>query len=235
MLVQWKNVHPIQYTSISLICGAILVGIEMKDCSHLKDGKTYPIFFLGTPKRIKGDIVTFKKTDTPFSIVKGVLPDIKTTVSHKIVDITNDADRRHGHRQFELHLTTQEHIPDRKITGLTAGVDIGKLATYVAPSDGTTRVLRLYNTEINKRVRKLQSERDRCTYQSNRWNRLNDRIKRQRKVIHNWQLNEYRHFCKKLCVDCDIIKFENLNLMDIARKGGNRAKGKNHTLKESKT
>ena len=232
MMAEWEDTK--DHTSIHLIRGAILAGIEMKDCQHLKDGKTYPIFFLGAPKRITTNMIWFKKSDTPFSMVRGRLPDIKTIVSHKIVDITNDADRQHGHRQFELHLTVQEHIPDRKITGLTAGVDIGKLTAYVVLSDGTSRVLRLYNSGISKHVRKLQSERDRCVYGSNKWNRINDRMRRQRKALYNWQLNEYRHFCKKLCVDCDIIKFENLNLVNLARKGGNHAKGKNRTLKESK-
>ena len=232
MLVEWENAKG--YAPISMIRGAILAGIEMKDCQHLKDGKTYPIFFLGAPKQIQNNMVWFPKSNTPFSLVKGGLPDIKTIASHKIVDITNDADRQHGHRQFELHLTTQEHIPDRKITGLTAGVDVGKLTAYVVLSDGTSRVLRLYNAGINKHIRKLQSQRDRRMYDSNRWNRLNNRIKIQRKVLYNWQLNEYRHFCKKLCVDCDLIKFENLNLVNLARKGGNHTKGKNRTLKESK-
>ena len=233
-LAEWENVDPVQYAPLSMIRGAILAGIEMKDCQHLKDGKTYPIFFLGSPKRIQNNMVVFPKSDIPFSIVRGRLPDIKTIVSHKIVDITNDADRHRGHRQFELHLTVQEQIPDRKITGLTAGVDVGKLTAYVVLSDGTTRILRLYDTEISKHIRKLQSERDRCMYGSNKWNRLNARIKRQYKALYNWQLNEYRHFCKKLCMDCDIIKFENLNLVNLARKGGNYTKGTNRTLKESK-
>ena len=231
MMAEWENVSP---KSISMIRGAILAGIEMKDCKHLKDGKIYPIFFLGAPKQIKHNMIWFKKSNVQFSIVRGRLPDGTTIASHKIVDITNDAGRRRGHRQFELHLTVQEYIPDRKITGLTAGVDMGKLTAYVVLSDGTTRVLRLYDTEINKHIRKLQSERDRCTHNSNKWNRINNRIRRQRKVLYNWQLNEYRHFCKKLCVDCDLIKFENLNLINITRKGGGRAKGKNRTLKESK-
>ena len=234
MLAEWENVSPVQYAPLSMIRGAILTGIEMKDCLHLKDGKTYPIFFLGAPKRIQNNTVWFPKFNTPFSIVRGRLPNIKTIASHKIVDITNDADRHRGYRQFELHLTVQKQIPDRKITGLTAGVDIGKLTAYVVLSDGTTRVLRLYNTELNKHIRKLQSERDRCMYGSNKWNRINARIKRQYKALHNWQLNEYRHFCKKLCVDCDLIKFENLNLVNLARKGGNHTKGKNRTIRESK-
>ena len=188
MLAEWENVSPKGYASLSMIRGAILAGIEMKDCQHLKDGKTYPIFFLGAPKQIKHNMVWFPKSNTPFSIVRGRLPDIKTIVSHKIVDITNDADRRRGHRQFELHLTVQEHIPDRKITGLTAGVDVGKLTAYVVLSDGTTRVLRLYDTEINKHIRKLQSKRDRCVYNSNRWNQLNNRIKRLYKALYNWGL-----------------------------------------------
>ena len=234
VLAEWENVSPKGYASLSMIRGAILAGIEMKDCQHLKDGKTYPMFFLGAPKRIQNNMVWFPKSNTPFSMVRGRLPDIKTIASHKIVDITNDADRKRGHRQFELHLTVQEHIPDRKITGLAAGIDVGKLTAYVVLSDGTTRVLRLYNTEINKHIRKLQSQRDRCMYGSNKWTKINNRIKIQRKALHNWQLNEYRHFCKKLCVDCDLIKFENLNLVNIARKGGGRTKGKNRTLKESK-
>ena len=234
MMAEWENVNPKCYAPISMIRGAIMAGIEMKDCLHLKDGKTYPIFFLGAPKRIENNMVWLKKSDTPFSIVKGSLPDIKTITSHKIVDITNDADRHRGYRQFELHLTVQKEIPDRRITGLTAGVDVGKLTAYVVLSDGTNRVLRLYNTEINKHIRKLQSERDRCMYDSNKWNKINARIKIQRKALYNWQLNEYRHFCKKLCVDCDIIKFENLNLINLARKGGNYTKGRNRTLKESK-
>ena len=234
MLAEWENIDPTQYAPLSMIRGAILAGIEMKDCPHLKDDKTYPIFFLGAPKRIENNMVWFPKSDTPFSIAKGRLPDIKTIASYKIVDITNDADRHRGYRQFELHLTVQKEIPDRKITGLTAGVDVGKLTAYVVLSDGTSRVLRLCNDEIHKHIRRLQSERDRCMYGSNKWNRIDARIKRQRKALHNWQLNEYRRFCKKLCVDCDLIKFENLNLVNLARKGGNRAKGRNRTLKESK-
>ncbi len=234
MMAEWDNTDPKECAPLHLIRGAILAGIEMKDCTHLKDGKTYPIFFLGAPKRIKHNTVTFPKSDTQFSITKGRLPNIKTVVSHKIVDITSDADRRRGHRQFELHLTIQKYIPDRKITGLTAGVDIGKLTAYVALSDGTTRLLKLYNDEIGKHIRKLQSERDRCTHNSNRWNKINDSMKRQRKTLYNWQLNKYRHFCKELCVDCDLVKFENLNLVNLTRKGGNCAKGKNRTLKESK-
>ena len=77
-------------------------------------------------------MVWFTKSDTPFSIVRGQLPDIKTIASYKIVDITNSADRHRGHRQFELHLTVQTYIPDRKITGLTSGVDVGKLTAYVS-------------------------------------------------------------------------------------------------------
>ena len=177
MLAEWENVRPVQYASISMIRGAILAGIEMKDCQHLKGGKTYPICFLGAPKRIKHNMVWFAKSDIPFSIVSGRLPDIKTIASYKIVDITNDADRHRGHRQFELHLTVQKQIPDRKITGLTAGVDVGKLTAYVVLSDGTKRVLKLYNMEINKHIKKIQSERDRCMYDSNRWNRINARIK----------------------------------------------------------
>ncbi len=234
MMAEWENVNPKDYASISLIRGAILAGIEMSGCQHLKDDKTYPIFFLGAPKRIKNNTVVFPKSDIPLSIVKGVLPDIKTIVSYKIVDVTNDADRARGHRQFELHCTVQKHIPDRKITGLTAGVDVGKLTAFVVLSDGTKRVLKLYNMEINKHIKKIQSERDRCMYDSNKWTKLNARMKRLRKTLYDWQLNEYRHFCKKLCVDCDIIKFENLNLVNLARKGGNRAKGKNRVLKESK-
>ena len=234
VLAEWENVNSKDYAPLSMIRGAILAGIEMKDCQHLKDGKTYPICFLGAPKQIQNNMVWFAKHDTPFSIVKGRLPDVKTIASYKIVDITNSADRHRGHRQFELHLTVQTYIPDRKITGLTAGVDVGKLTAYVVLSDGTTRVLRLYNAEINKHIRKLQSKRDRCMHGSNRWNRINNHIKIQRKALYNWQLNKYRHFCKELCVDCDLIKFENLNLVNLARKGGNRAKGKNRTLKESK-
>ena len=234
VMAEWENVNSKDYAPISMIRGAILAGIEMKDCQHLKDGKNYPICFLGAPKQIQNNMVWFAKHDTPFSIVKGKLPDVKTIASYKIVEITNNADRHRGHRQFELHVTVQTYIPDRKITGLTAGVDVGKLTAYVVLSDGTSRVLRLYNAGINKHIRKLQSERDRCMYDSNKWNRINDRIKRQRKALYNWQLNEYRHFCKKLCVDCDLIKFENLNLVNLARKGGNYTKGKNRTLKESK-
>ena len=229
MMLQWDAT--IKYPPLAMIRGAILAGIEMKDCTHLKDGKTYPIFFLGAPKRIDGNSVTFPKSNVPFSIVKGTLPDKNTIVSHKIVDITNHADHT---RQFELHYTVQKYIPNRKITGITAGVDIGKLTAFVALSDGTKRVLKLYNTEIIQHIRILQSERDRCVHKSNKWTKIDNRIKRQRKALYNWQLNEYRHFCKKLCVDCDIIKFENLNLVNITRKGGNRAKGKNRVMKESK-
>ena len=232
MMAEWENAKG--YAPLSMIRGAILAGIEMKDCQHLKDGKVYPVFFLGAPKQLTGNTVIFPKSNTPFSMVGGRLPDTKTIASYKIVDITNGADRQHGHRQFELHLTLQEHIPARKITGLTAGVDVGKLTAYVVLSDGTSRVLRLYNAEINKHIRKLQSQRDRCMYGGNKWTKINNRIKIQRKALHNWQLNEYRHFCKKLCVDCDLIKFENLNLTNLARKGGGKTKGKNRTLKESK-
>ena len=101
VMAGWENVDPVQYAPLSMIRGAILAGIEMKDCQHLKDGKTYPIFFLGAPKRIKHNIVVFPKFDIPFSIVKGQIPDIKTIASYKIVDIMNDVDRRRGHRQQE--------------------------------------------------------------------------------------------------------------------------------------
>ena len=114
-----------------------------------------------------------------------------------------------------------------------AGVDMGKLTAFVTLSDGSKpRLLKLYNESISKQIRKLHSERDRCQYQSNKWTRINERMKRQYKSLHNWQLNEYRHFCKQLCVDCDLIKFENLNLQQITRKGSGRSK--NRVLKESK-
>lgn len=101
MMAEWENAKG--YAPLSMIRGAILAGIEMKDCQHLKDGKVYPVFFLGAPKQLTGNTVIFPKSNTPFSIVRGRLPDTKTIASYKIVDITNGADRQHGHRQFELH------------------------------------------------------------------------------------------------------------------------------------
>ena len=113
MMTQWDATR--EYPPLSLICGAILAGIEMKDCKHLKDGKNYPIFFLGKPKRARDNVVVFSKSDMPFYITHGRLPE--DIISYKIVDITNHADRC---RQFELHVTTQKQIPNRKITGVHA-------------------------------------------------------------------------------------------------------------------
>ena len=52
-----------------------------------------------------------------FKLQKGTLPE--TSQSYKIVDVTNNADKE---RQFELHVTVREHVPDRVATGVHAGM-----------------------------------------------------------------------------------------------------------------
>lgn len=97
--------------TLDWVRGAILEGHKMKGYTHVKFGrKTYPLYSaVQLGKKSKGNTVYFPKCDTPFKLQKGHLP--RTSQSYKNVNVTNHDDRE---RQFELHITIREHVPDRR-------------------------------------------------------------------------------------------------------------------------
>ena len=209
--------------------GAVLAGMEM-GCSHVKYGKKYPLYSsVPLAKRCKGDAVYFPKCNTPFKLQKGNIPD--TSQSYKIVDVTNHTDKE---RQFELHVTIREHIPERVATGIHAGGDMGGRHTLVVgKSDGTTAVLTLREKDTLRNIARIQKKMSRCTRGSHKWNRLHDQLQSVYKKMDNRQTDKLRKFSKKLMRQCDSILLEGMNLRTMTTKGPGQ-KQKNKMMRQSK-
>ena len=210
--------------------GAVLAGMEM-GCSHVRYGKrTYPLFS-ATPlgKRSRGDTVYFPKCNTPFKLQKGCLPD--TSQSYKIVDVTNHADKE---RQFELHVTIREHVPERVATGIHGGLDMGGRHTMVAgKSDGTIDVLTLREKDTLRNIARIQKKMSHCKLHSHRWRTLHAQLQSVYKKMGNRQTDKLRKFSKKLMYQCDRILMEGMNLRTMTTKGPGQ-KNKNKMMRQSK-
>ncbi len=211
--------------------GAIVAGYEMGGCTHVKYGrKTYPIFSnkpLG--KKSKGSIVYFPKCDKPFKLQKGILP--PQSQSYKIVDVTNSADKE---RQFELHITIRQHVPERVATGVHAGVDMGgKHTLIVAKSDNTIGMLTLREKDKLRNIARIQKKMARCKLHSHKWRTLHAQLKSIYKKMGNKQRDRMRWFSKKLMKQCDRIIMEGMNLKTMTTRGEGQ-KAKNRMMRQSK-
>ena len=147
--------------------GAIREGHKMEDCSYVRYGReVYPLYSsVPLGKKSKGDVVYFPKCSIPFKLQKGRLP--SDSQSYKIVDVTNHADKE---RQFELHVTIREHVPDRVCTGVHAGIDMGgKHTLIVGKSDGTIAMLTLREKDTLRNIARIQKKMSRCKLHSHKW------------------------------------------------------------------
>ena len=175
----------------------------MDRCTHVKYGKkVYPLFSsVPLGKKSKGYTVYFPKCGAPFKLQKGYLPD--TSQSYKIVDVSNNADRE---RQFELHVTIREHVPDRVATGIHAGVDMGgKHTLVVAKSDGGIEMLTLREQDTLRNIARMQKKMARCRLHSHKWRDLHAQLQSVYRKMGNRQTDKLRKFAKKLFTQCDKI------------------------------
>ena len=176
--------------------GAILEGHKMEGCSHVKYGrKIYPLYSaVPLGKKSKGDVVYFPRCNTPFKLQKGTLPD--TSQSYKIVDVTNHSDKE---RQFELHITIREHVPDRVCTGIHAGIDMGgKHTLIVGKSDGSIVMLTLREKDTLRNIARIQKKMSHCKLHSHKWRTLHAQLQSVYKKMGNRQTDKLRKFAKKL-------------------------------------
>ena len=211
--------------------GAIKEGHKMEGCSHIKYGKkVYPLYsVVPLRKKSKGDVVYFPKCNTPFKLQKGNIPD--TSQSYKIVDVTNHADKE---RQFELHVTIREHVPDRVATGTHAGADMGgKHTLIVGKSDGSVAMLTLREKDTLRNIARIQKKMSRCKRGSHKWCRLHAQLQSVYKKMGNRQEYKLRKFSKKLLEQCDKLIMEGMNLATMTTKGSEQ-KNKNRMMRQSK-
>ncbi len=232
--------------------GAIQVGIKMQgscvscgspenvckckipDVQHKRvvpyGNHTYPLYSarpLG--KKSTGNVVYFPCCSVPFYLQKGELP--KDSQSYKIVDVTNHSDKE---RQFELHVTIREHVPDRVCTGVSAGVDMGGHHTMVvAKSDGTADVLSLREKITLNKIRGLHQRMSRCTAGSRKYVHLKKQLNTIYRKMKNRQRDKLRKFAKKLFEQCDKIIFEGMGLDTLTRAGPGQTE-KNKKMRQSK-
>ncbi len=211
--------------------GAIREGHEIEGCSHVKYGrKVYPLYSnMPLGKKSKGDTVYFPRCNKPFKLQKGRLP--VQSQSYKLVDVTNHSDKE---RQFELHVTIREHIPDRKCTGIHAGIDMGgKHTLVVGKSDGTIDMLTLREKDTIRNIARIQKKMSHCRLHSHKWRGLHDTLQSVYKKMGNKQKDRLRKFSKKLMRQCDKIIMEGMNLRTMTTKGKGQ-KAKNRKMRQSK-
>ncbi len=211
--------------------GAIREGHKMEGCTHVKySKKVYPLFSsVPLGKKSKGDTVYFPKCDTSFKLQKGCLPD--TSQSYKIVDVSNSTDRE---RQFELHVTVREHVPDRVCTGIHAGIDMGgKHTLIVGKSDGTIDMLTLREKDTIRNIARIQKKMSHCRLHSHKWCTLHAQLQSTYRKMGNRQTDKLRKFAKKLFAQCDKIIMEGMNLRTMTTKGKDQ-KNKNRLMRQSK-
>ena len=210
--------------------GAIREGHKMEGCSHVKYGKKiYPLYSnMPLGKKSKGDTVYFPKCGIPFKLQKGRLP--VQSQSYKLVDVTNNTDKE---RQFELHVTIREHIPDRKCTGIHAGIDMGgKHTLVVGKSDGTIAMLTLREKDTMRNIARIQKRMAHCKLHSHKWRTLHAHLNSIYKKMGNRQLDKLRKFSKKLMRQCDKVIMEGMNLRTMTTQGPGQ-KNKNRPMRQS--
>ncbi len=215
----------------SWVHGAIKEGHKMEGCTHVKYGKkVYPLYSnMPLGKKSKGNTVYFPKCGAPFKLQKGRLPD--TSQLYKIVDVTNNADRE---RQFELHVTIREHVPDRVCTGVHAGIDMGgKHTLVVAKSDGRIEMLMLREKDTIRNIARIQKKMSHCKLHSHKWCTLHAQLQSIYRKMGNRQTDKLRKFAKKLFAQCDKIIMEGMNLKTMTTKGPGQ-KNKNRLMRQSK-
>ena len=203
----------------------------MEGCSHVKYGKkVYPLYSsVPLGKKSKGDVVYFPRCGAPFKLQKGTLPD--TSQSYMIVDVTTHNDKE---RQFELHVTIREHVPDHVATGIHAGIDMGgKHMLIVGKSDGSIAMLTLRENDTIRNVARIQKKMARCRLHSHKWCNLHAQLQSIYKKMGNRQTDKMRKFAKKLFAQCDKIIMEGMNLRTITTKGKGQ-KNKNRLMRQSK-
>ena len=211
--------------------GAIREGHKMEGCSHVRYGrKVYPLYSnVPLGKKSKSDTVYFSRCSIPFKLQKGTLP--PTSQSYKLVDVTNHADKE---RQFELHVTIREHVPDRVCTGIHAGIDMGgKHTLVVGKSDGTIDMLTLREKDTLRNIARIQKKMVHCKLHSHKWRNLHAQLNSIYKKMENKQRDKMRKFSKKLMRQCDKIIMEGMNLRTITTKGKGQ-KAKNRMMRQSK-
>ena len=210
--------------------GAIKEGHKMEGCTHVKYGKkVYPLYSnMPLGKKSKGNMY-FPKCGAPFKLQKGRLPG--TSQSYKIVDVTNNADRE---RQFELHVTIREHVPDRVCTGIHAGIDMGgKHTLVVAKSDGRIEMITLREKDTIRNIARIQKKMSHCKLHSHKWCTLHAQLQSIYRKMGNRQTDKLRKFAKKLFAQCDKIIMEGMNLRTMTTKGPGQ-KNKNRLMRQSK-
>ncbi len=215
----------------SWVHGAIKEGHKMGGCTHVKYGKkVYPLYSnMPLGKKSKGNTVYCPKCDKPFKLQKGRLPD--TLQSYKIVDVTNNADRE---RQFELHVTIREHVPDRVCTGVHAGIDMGgKQTLVVAKSDGRIEMTTLREKDTIRNIARIQKKMSHCKLHSHKWWTLHAQLQSIYRKMGNRQTDKLRKFAKKLFAQCDKIIMEGMNLRTMTTKGPGQ-KNKNRLMRQFK-
>ncbi len=211
--------------------GAIREGHKMEGCSHVKYGrKIYPLYSsVPLGKKSKGDVVYFPRCGIPFKLQKGTLPN--TSQSYKLVDVTNHSDKE---RQFELHVTIREHVPDRVCTGVHAGIDMGgKHTLVVGKSDGSVAMLTLREQDTIRNIARIQKKMARCRLHSHKWRTLHAQLQGVYKKMENKQRDKLRKFSKKLMRQCDKVIMEGMNLRTMTTRGPGQ-KNKNRMMRQSK-
>ena len=210
--------------------GAIREGHKMEGCTHVRYGrKVYPLFSnVPLGKKSKDNVVYFPKCSIPFKLQKGRLP--STSQSYKIVDVTNTTDKE---RQFELHVTIREHVPDRVATGVHAGIDMGgKHTLVVGKSDGSIAMLTLREKDTIRNIARIQKKMSRCKLHSHKWRGLHDTLNSIYRKLGNRQKDKLRKFSKKLMRQRDRIIMEGMNLRTMTTKGPGQTP-KNRTMRQS--
>ncbi|MXX21355.1 MAG: IS200/IS605 family element transposase accessory protein TnpB [Cenarchaeum sp. SB0665_bin_23] len=156
---------------------------------------------------------------------------MRYAVSCKIVDVTNHGDKE---RQFELHVTIREHVPDRVCTGIHAGIDMGgKHTLIVGKSDGSIAMLTLREKDTLRNIARIQKKMARCKLHSHKWRNLHAQLQSVYKKMENKQKDKLRKFAKKLFAQCDKIIMEGMNLRTMTTKGKGQ-KNKNRPMRQSK-
>ena len=221
----------LQTIPLAWVRGAIREGHKMEGCSHVRYGrKVYPLYSnapLG--KKSKDDVVYLPRCNIPFKLQTGRLP--VQSQSYKLVDVSNNTDKE---RQFELHVTIREDVPNRVCTGVHAGVDMGgKHTLIVGKSDGTIAMLTLREKDTLRNIARIQKRMARCKLHSHKWRGLHAQLQSIYKKMGNKQKDRLRKFSKKLMRQCDKVIMEGMNLRTMTTKGKGQ-KGKNRKMRQSK-
>lgn len=143
-------------------------------------------------------------------------------------------------KDFYISLTYEKQEKEYVDNGLYQAIDLG-ITNIVTAVNSKGKFLQIKNERPDKywlpKEKKIQSRRDHCKKESNRWNKMDKNLNKMKRKSAN-QIRDFQHKLSRKIVDntkANTIIVGDLDVKKMGKKGGKRKRGLNRAIQNTGT